>query len=704
MMRALPLLPLIALAIVASFVVVVLFTAIFFLSNYRAGPLPSPDELQLPEPSIVRDAAGDVIAKLDPGAVRSNIELDELPDHVWQAILAVEDRNFYEHEGYSTRGIIRAFWTNLIHGEIRQGGSTITQQYVDIAIREVPRTYRGKLRELAYARKLEGRLGKDQILEYYLNAVPFGRGALGIEAAAQTYFGKAATELSVNEAATLAGMVAAPSRYDPGRHPEVANERREIALRGMAEEGWLPDAEADQLIAEGLPELRDEPLVEYGTNAYYLDAVQQALADELGDEQDIYLGLDVTTELDTRLQELALTTLNAHLADVPYTGAMVSIDPTSGAVKAVVGGRDFRSEQFNIAIRGGNQAGSAFKPFGLAAWLDQGRSLEEVFPAPAQMVVNFDDFPPYDVSNFGNAGFGQQNVRQATLTSTNVVYAQIASEVGPEAVKQMAVAAGINDTEDLVAVPSLILGTVDVTPLDMAQGYATFAAGGERHEPRFIRTIRDIESGQVVLDAERARPERAMQADVAYGVTDVLIDNIQEGTGTSAQLGRPAAGKTGTTDDFRDAWFVGYVPQLATAVWIGNADNTPMARVTGSSIPAETWGDYMGQAVAPLAVEQFPEPNWDTLVPRSPTPTDRSPVPVDTFGGTEPAFSPPPTSGPDLGPETVEETTPTREPTFGTTQPTFGNTAPTSPQPQPDDSPTTRRPGPVETLTPILPG
>ncbi|MDP9021705.1 MAG: penicillin-binding protein [Actinomycetota bacterium] len=599
-----------------------------FLHAYLTMDLPAPEDLTIPDPTVVYASNGQRVATLDPTAIRRNVDVEQLPDHVWQAVLAAEDRGFFSHPGFAWSALLRAAWVNVRHGEIEQGGSTITMQYVELAIRDVPRTMVGKIREIAAAVKLERRLPKEEVLEHYLNAAPFGRGAIGIEAAAKTYFGVSASQLSVNQAATLAGMIAAPSRYDPERDPGAANQRRIYVLNGMAEQGWISDEMRSRLVAAGVPAVSREPLVQYGPHSYYVDAVRDVLADELGDRRDVDIGLRVFTEMNPGLQRVALDTLNAHLEGTAYTGAIVTIDPRNGAVRALIGGLGFPEEQFNHATRGGNQAGSAFKPFALAAFVAAGYSpTRSVFAAPATMTVDFDRYPDYRVSNFGRRGFGAQSVYEATLTSTNVVYAQLTSEVGPAAVAEVATSLGIADDEDLrrATAPAIALGTADVTPLNMARAYSGFANGGSRVAPQLIRRV-ETTDGDVLLDAS-PQLTRVLQPNVAHVVTDVLHANIRRGTGAAAQIGRPAAGKTGTTDDFRDAWFVGYVPQLATAVWIGTPDNTPMDGVTGSSIPAETWGDYMGDAVANLPVADFPDPDLAVLSPVAPqTVTNRAAV------------------------------------------------------------------------------
>ncbi len=610
-----------------------------FLYYYASGEIPAPEDLVIPDPTAVFAANGEQIATLDPAAVRRNVELTGLPEHVSQAVLAAEDRDFRQHIGFSSSALVRALWENLTSGRIVEGGSTITQQYVELAIFDTSRrSYVGKLKELALATKLERRVSKDQILEMYLNAVPLGRGARGIEAGAQTFFRKSAAELTVNEAATLAGTIAAPTTYDLADNPEGADWRRTYVLRAMASEGWLSSAAAEHLISVGLPEVSSSSLVLFGPNSYYLDAVRARLGAELGDERDVFSGLKVTVEMDPHLQRLAQDTLNSHLGRAPYSGAVVTVDPATGAVRAIVGGRDFAKQQFNIATRGRRQAGSAFKTFTLAAFVAKGYSPDTSYPAPAKMSVRTEE-GRHTVSNYGGRGYGAVSVREATAQSVNTVYMQMAQDVGTKKVVETAHSMGISS--DLPVVPTTTLGVGSVTPLEMASAYATLAAEGTYREPFLIREVVDAK-GRTLLKHEPAE-RRAVDRNVASIVTDVLRDVIRYGTGENADIDRPAAGKTGTTNDSRDAWFVGYVPQLATAVWVGNRDNTPMRDVTGGKIPAEIWGDYMRSALKEVEPEDFPEPETDRLKrPRNEEPSTEQPRARRRRSAPTPSYTPTP--------------------------------------------------------------
>lgn len=651
------------------------------LAAYLFASVPLPEDLTLGATTVV-DRNGNRVGTLSAHPSRRDVALADLPDHVPAAVLAAEDRGFYQHAGISPRGILRALATNVAAGEIEQGGSTITQQYIKNAALSRERTAVRKLKEAVLAVKLEQAYSKDQILEFYLNTIYLGRGTYGIDAAARTYFARPAAQLTVNEAATLAGLIRAPERFDPAEDPGAANIRRVYTLNGMVERGTLTRQQAQQLKAAGLPETTARPAA-YGANTYYLDAVRRELAATLGEEA-VFRGLTVVAEIDLGLQRFAEQTLRRHigtlrdqLADDPpdedfdlsqVSGGLVSVDPATGGVRALVGGANFAQQQFNAAVQGANQSGSAFKPFTLAAFVDAGFSPRSRFPAPPEMTVAFDGFPDYRVRNFGGRGYGTQTVRQATLTSTNVVYTQMTAEVGPAAVRETAVAAGLPDNDRLTAVPSITLGTAGVTVLDLASAYATVAGDGVRTDPRLIRRVEAPDGTTVVADRGPQR-EPAISANVAHVVSDVLVDNVRSGTGTAAQIDRPAAGKTGTTQDSRDAWFAGYVPQLATTVWFGTLDNSSMGDVTGGSVPAAAWGDYMRRATADMEVVGFPTPDYSGLEilggqpPASPGPS--SPAPAATT----------PVTGPSDG---AHQPTPSRKP----------RSRPTPAQsPSPDDAP-----------------
>ncbi|WP_052666893.1 transglycosylase domain-containing protein [Nitriliruptor alkaliphilus] len=597
-------------------VLVVAAGAFAFWSIYDDAVIPSPDELTIPDPTLVRDQDDGPLARLQPAEVRRNLALDQLPEHVPQAVLAAEDRAFYDHSGISPRGIVRAAWANVRRGERVQGASTIPQQYVQLAITDIPDTYLGKFREAATAVRLDRELSKDQILENYLNAVPWGRQAYGIEAAARTYFDVGAMDLDLHQSAVLAGMIAAPTAFDPARHPDRAAIRRDFVLQGMVAIDAITQAEADELIGTDLPELRSRPLVNFGAEAYFVDAVEREVArilEQLEDDRDPTVGLRITTTYDPRAQELALEKLNETLDGTEHTGSVVTIDHETGAVKALVGGRDYREQQYNVAI--GRQSlrspGSAFKTFALAAFVAEGWDPDatRLDGRDEQVFEREDGQEDYEVSNFGGQSFPDLTVREATVRSVNTAYVSLSEAIGYDAVTETATQLGVDS--ELSPVPSAVLGSQGVTPLEMAEAYATLANGGVRHDPFVISRIRTHDGEE--LFRHEVEDDEVYDANAAAVVTDVLVDVVRSGTGTAAQTRHPTAGKTGTTNDSRDAWFVGYTPSLTTAIWVGNLDNSPMGDVTGGAVPAVIFGNYMDELVGDEEPGAFPTPDFSQL-------------------------------------------------------------------------------------------
>jgi penicillin-binding protein 1A len=593
-------------------VLTVAVAAFAFWRIYSGAFIPAADELAIPEPTRVLDADGEVVDTLEPAAVRRNVALDDLPDHVPDAILAAEDRGFHEHPGFSVRGIVRALWANVRAGSVQQGASTITQQYVALAVEDIDDSYTGKFREVATATRLESEMAKDEILEMYLNAVPFGRSARGIEAAARTYFDVAATDLELDQAATLAGMIAAPTAFDPARNPDGAEARRDFTLDGMVEMGAIDRGTRDEVVGTPLPELRQDPLIERGPNAYFLDAVRGAVPEILEDDRrEVGEDLLIHTTLDTAGQAQAHEALRDELAETGYSGSVVTIDNASGAVRTLLGGLDYAEQEFNVAVQGERQAGSSFKTFTLAEFVAQGHHPDQgEVDAPEELEVG-EGSDTATVGNYSGRGHGEVTARQATTESINTAYMLLAEEVGYDRVAERAEELGI--TAELPVVPSLTLGTAGVTPLDMAGAYATLAAGGTRHDPYLIERI-ETHAGEVLYEHE-PDPVEAMEPAAAHVVTDVLEDVVTSGTATAAAIDRPVAGKTGTTDDNVDAWFVGYTVHHTTATWVGNLDNTPTDGVTGGSLPASIWSSFMGPFSEALEPESFPAADTSGLVP-----------------------------------------------------------------------------------------
>jgi penicillin-binding protein 1A len=636
--------------------------ALAFYRVYEGATIPSEDELVVPDPTLVLDHAGETVQTLEPAAIRENVSIDDLPQHVPDAVLAAEDRRFYEHRGFSARGIVRAAWANLTAGEVVQGASTIHQQYVAMAVADIDDSYTGKFREVAIAARLDDEFSKDRILEMYLNSVPFGRSAYGIQAAARTYFDVDAVDLDLEEAAVLAGMIAAPTAFDPERNPEGASARRDFVLGGMVEIDAVDAATAEDLRGTELPELRTEPLFAYGPDAYFLDEVRDRVSEVLDDDRDFSTGLRVHTTLDRTAQQLAHDSLREHLGDAADSGAVVTVDSATGAVRTLLGGADYETQQFNVATDGLRQIGSSFKTFALAELVDQGFDPDDSeVDAPREYEVETDT-DTATIGNYSGRGHGEVSVREATVESINTAYVILSEELGHDNVVEMANRLGIR--QEITPVPSSVLGTADLTTLEVTAAYATLGAEGVRHDPYLIERI-ESHDGEVLFEHE-PDPDEVLDPNTAAVVTDVLVDVVERGTGTAAAIDHPVAGKTGTTNDFRDAWFVGYTPTLTTSVWIGNRDNTPMDGVAGGSIPAVTWSVYMGQLLEGTDVTSFPAPDPSDLEPFEeldatddeddlPTP---SPAPETTA---EPEPSPDPEPEPTPEDETPEDETPEDE-------------------------------------------
>jgi penicillin-binding protein 1A len=660
-------------------------------------------QLELPETppplqtTYIYDADGNQIATLHAGVDRTIIELREMPKALRNAVIAVEDQDFYGHGGIDPIGILRAAWTDVVAGEVVQGGSTITQQVVktiyageyreDENGQEIyvtpPRSIGQKVREALLAIKVEQSFTKDEILEKYLNTVYFGRGAYGVQAAAQTYYQKDAEDLTIAESAMLAGLIRSPGSYDPVVDPDgAALDRRNFVLDRMVAEGYL---DADRGEATKAEDVRTNAIDQFGgvrfrgDIGYFLDHTRRTLIAEYGEAAVFGGGLRVTTSLDMDLQRAAEDAVATNLdTEGDPDAALVAIDPRTGAVVAMVGGRNFNQEHVNLATGAGGtgrQAGSAFKPFTLIAALEQGYALNKYWQGPSSIEIDdpacYTNGEPWEVGNASDSESGTFTLLSATTHSVNTVYAQVVSAVTPAAVVGVAERMGIRS--DLSAVCSIALGTQDVTPLDMATAYATLAARGIHRDPSPLLRVADPNGEELFTPDEGERVLRPNDADLA---TYALATVVTSGTGTNARLpdGRPVAGKTGTNQEYRDAWFCGYTPQLATCVWVGYAEGQismtnieGYSAVFGGTIPANIWRDFMEQAMAGRRVIEFHEPVFDgyTLGPPTPVP---SPTPSPS-----PSESPSPEPSESPSPEPSQSPTPSESP---------------SPEPSPTVSPT----------------
>ncbi|HEX2031025.1 MAG TPA: PBP1A family penicillin-binding protein, partial [Actinomycetota bacterium] len=662
---------------------------------------------RLPERSTILAADGTRLATLFLEENRKVVRLWRVPEITRRAVLAIEDADFYEHRGVDPASVARAVVTNVLAGEVEQGASTITQQLARRVIPEVGtrETVARKLREARVAIRLEREYTKNQLLELYLNEVYFGGGAYGIGTAARRYFGKSVNQLTLPESAMLAGLIAAPNRFTPLQHPEAASDRRNLVLRRMKELGWIEPRRAERAAGKPIELTERTPLAQRRPKApFFVEYIKrQILADErFGHSRQtrqrvLYQGgLRIHTTLRPPLQRAAGRAVRGHLPRPrDPEAALVAVRPGTGAIRALVGGQDFDRQKFDAATQGRRQAGSAFKPFTLAAALRQGISPGRTYDGSSPKVLRLPNGRTWEVDNAGGADFGRIDLREATRSSVNVVYAQLILDVGPRAVVRTARRMGIRS--ELPAVPSLALGTAAVSPLEMASAYATIASGVSCR-PFAVRKVVDRDGEVLMRRGREDRCERALAPRVAVRLIAMLRPVVESGTGTAADLGRrPVFGKTGTTDDFADAWFVGCSRQLCASSWVGHLEGrVPMTNVHGITVyggtfPARIWRDFMAAAMEGLPIRGFPEPpplGEPERAEANPSARPESPEPPPE---PSPEDSPEPTAPPEV-PEAPEVTPePSPEPVLPDPRP---EPSP-SPSPEPSDEPSDKpRPGP----------
>src|SRR5215218_8028278 len=652
---------------------------------YAFARVPLPTEIPTAQTIVFLDETGRVeVGTLTAQENRRVVLLDKIPQSTRQAVLAAEDRDFYEHGGISWRGLARASAANLLRRRISEGGSTITQQYVKNAFPGVgrDRTLFRKLKEAVLAVKLERKFSKDQILEFYLNTVYFGRGAYGVDAAARTYFSvpnkkrETVETLSPGQSALLAGVIRSPEFYGKKDHAASLKVRRDYILQAMVDRGWLSAKDGRTAMSKplGVSWTAKRQGIANSRAPFFLEKVRQYLVARYGAEAVNAGGLRVRTTLDMKMQEQADQTVKRILDDPVNDpkAALVAIDPRNGAVRAMYGGRSYRSRQFNYATDALRQAGSTMKPFVLAQALTDGISINTNYPGPAELIVNGEDF-----HNYGDTPYGMLNLRDATRLSVNTVYVQLMQAVGPDRVVKFARAHGLEaeldgragtdrDPRPLEAPPLLkpvlsqSLGSGSVTTLQLASAFGTWANRGVHQTPHLVEKVVDSR-GRVLEDYTHQQGRQVIAQVHADTINMVLKGAVENGTGTAARLvGREVAGKTGTSSDYTDARFVGYNPNLVTSVWLGFDNNNHkllnvrgLSAVSGGSLPAQIWHDFMDQATRNRPVETFVPPadlggqvlNPTTTAPPVTVPPTTQP---GNPGQPQPTVPPPTQPGPSL--------------------------------------------------------
>jgi penicillin-binding protein 1A len=619
------------------------------LSSAAQGEASDVELRELSLRSYVYASDGTLIATLREEENRAPVPLADLPDHVIDAVLAVEDANFWEHKGVNVRATVRALLSNVESGQTRQGGSTITQQLIKQSVLSSEQTFDRKTREVFLAVRLEEQMPKEEILERYLNTIYFGNHSYGIQAAAETYFGVSASELDIGQAALLAGLIRDPIDYNPFRKPDVAAERRRIALNRMLAEGKITEDEVTWFNAGPLP---TEP-IQYTPppDDYFVEEVKQALLADprLGETATERFdavfrgGLRIETTLDPRAQllseaarndtldrfslegEPALFVAGTHTAG-PLTGqaalgtvATASVEPGTGAVRALIGGPGFGDDyKFNLATQGYRQPGSAFKTFVLLELLEQGYAPQDTISGAGPCRFQIPGVEElYEVVNFEDSRGSTGSLTAMTTSSSNCGYVRLGQIAGIDQVTELAGEMGVrtrNASNEIVDLdPSFFstpLGTQEVTPLAMAAAYAAIANDGYYHPPYFVERVLDRDGRTLIQHREQGR--RVVSVETAQIAADILKANVLSGTGTAARVpGHDIGGKTGTAQDFSNAWFAGFSRQLSTAVWMGAMEgNVPMRnvggrRVTGGSYPAQIFGRLYNPYLADMDPEPF---------------------------------------------------------------------------------------------------
>lgn len=562
------------------------------------------------ETTHIYDMKGKMLASIHGEANREVVPLDQISPHLKRAAIAIEDSHFYFHQGVNVGAVARATLANFTTGRTVEGGSTLTMQLVKNLFLSPKRAFSRKIAEAVLALRLEQIFKKDQILEMYLNQVYWGHNTYGIQTAARSYFGKNAANLNLAESAMLAGLIQSPESLSPFADLKAAKRRQGEVLNRMLELGWITQQEHD---AARKQPLKLGKITSFQTSQmpYVSDAVVQELTKKFGRDAVLKGGMRVQTTIDFKMQrtgeEVARRAISNLNAQGVYADQMsiVSVDPRTQFIKAMIGGVNFKKSQYNRAMQALRQPGSAFKPFIYYAAYASGKYAPDATISDSPVGYP-DGYEMYYPQNYDRSFMGAITLRKALETSRNIPAVKLGQEIGLNKVIEICRSIGIKSPIDPVI--SLPLGAVDLTPLEMASAYAAFANNGWYSEATLIAQVSDS-SGNVLLD-NTPKPRLVLDSWASAALNDTLQGVITRGTATSAQIGRPAAGKTGTTSSERDIWFVGYVPQLSTAVWVGNDDYSPLGQgATGGTFVAPIWRDYMSQVLQGVPVERFRPPS-----------------------------------------------------------------------------------------------
>lgn len=588
-----------------------LLTAFLSLSCAKLSDSALEDGLVPDAVSQFYDSQGKVVYTTASAEHRIPVKFDQIPKQVRYAFISIEDNRFYEHGGIDYRGTLRALVSNILGHDV-QGGSTITQQLAKNAFLSQERTLTRKIKEAFLAKQLENKYTKNEILTMYLNQIYFGEGSYGVESASLTYFGKHVQDLDLAQAACLAAIPKSPNYFDPMENPKANKERRDLVLDQMVKYGHITQAEANKAKAEELVIRKPQKGTKKDVQGYFFDYVSQEIAKKFGDDVLYKGGLKIYTTLDSSMQAAAEDAISRlpniytkdpdHLTQ-PQVG-LIAIDPQTGYIKAMIGGRG--QDKFNRAVQAVRQPGSSFKPFVYLTAMDNGMNAATLID---DSEVSVGGWKP---QNYERTFHGKVTLRTALKLSYNVPAVKLAMELGPEKIIRNAKALGIttlvesggqNDVNAAMALGGLTKG---VSPIEMAAAYGTIGNNGVYNKPVAILKIVD-RNGKVIYE-HHPSPKQVVSAKAAYQTTDILMDVLISGTGAGAGLGRPAAGKTGTTDDYKDAWFVGFTPNLSCAVWIGDDRSRSMGLMTGSMAPLSIWHAFMSRAIREIPYANFVRP------------------------------------------------------------------------------------------------